>query len=520
MITLHRLNIWPARMAAGVVVLALPACHNDSNAQESTTTTAVTAPALADTSVARASAGHPPLSDADIAGAIERHLLDERVLRAEHVKVVVTQGVASLSGSVASLSAQERAVRVAETIRGVRSVVDEMSVAPVVRSDRELEGDVTSALQHDIATRRYTIGVTAKDGTVLLSGKADSWQEKSVIDDVAKTVPALKALVNAMSVVYAAVHSESDIATDVRHRIANDVWLDGDSFVVEVNRHEATSAFPQHGMVVHLIGTVGSAAQKIRAAADGWVAGVDRVDAEGVFVDWFAQDDQRRLAEAPVRPDPQIAQAVRESFQLDPRLESSHAQVAVKNGEVVLSGKVDSPEARRAAAADAEDTIGVWRVRDELLVEATGKLSDAEVERAVKGLLAAELPSPYGKSIQVSSVSGRVTLKGAVLSGIERLDAVEEAESLPGVSEVEDDLTVTGPAGDLKARIEDRLFWDPRVEHELVTVAVAPDGAATLTGTVGVWSEIKAASADAVRGGATRVMNKLQLKSHPEVVAR
>ena len=114
---------------------------------------------------------HSPIPDPDIAAAIERHFLDEPLLRSEHVKAVVTQGVAVLSGVVGNLEAKERAVGVAETIKGVEIIVDEISVAPVARSDLQLESDVTSALQHDSATRRYTIGVATKGGTVTLSGR-------------------------------------------------------------------------------------------------------------------------------------------------------------------------------------------------------------------------------------------------------------------------------------------------------------------------------------------------------------
>jgi osmotically-inducible protein OsmY len=181
---------------------------------------------------------------------------------------------------------------------------------------------------------------------------------------------------------------------------------------------------------------------------------------------------------------------------------------------------VESPKARGAAAGDAADTLGVWRVRDELLVEGSSKPADAELERMIKRLLAEDLPSPDAKTIQVSSASGSVTLKGSVATGSERLDAVEEAATLPGVAEVEDDLTVTGPTTDLKARIEEWLFWDPRVDRSAVSVAVTPDGVTTLTGAVNAWSEMKAAGDDALRGGATRVVNQLKWKKHPEAVAR
>lgn len=46
-----------------------------------------------------------------------------------------------------------------------------------------------------------------------------------------------------------------------------------------------------------------------------------------------------------------------------------------------------------------------------------------------------------------------------------------------------------------------------------VKVRVSPNRTATLTGTVDSWSELRAATADAVAGGANRVVDLLQRRS-------
>lgn len=488
-----------AVLVLGCLVPAAAACHTGTSAPELTGSTGLAAP----------EAKKPlPLADADIARAIQRHFHEEGLLRSEHVQAAVTQGVAILSGSVSNLLAKERAVGVTETIRGVRSVVDQVTVTPIARTDEQLESDVTRALQHDSATRTYTIAVAAENGKVTLSGTADSWRQKKLFGDVAETVPGVKALDNAVAIHYAVVRPDSEIAADVKYRIANDVWLDGNTLGVTVT-----------GRTVHMSGIVGSVAQKSRARSDGWVAGVDAVDNDGVIVDWSAQDDQKRVTDYPVASDPQIGQAVNASFRLDPRLKTLMPQVAVQNGVVVLSGTVDSPKARSSAEADAKDTVGVWRVRDEVLVQPAGKPTDDDIERGVKRVLAEDLLLSDGKSIQVSSAKGKIALRGTIASGFERFDAIADVGSVPGVGEIDDDLVVNRPPADIKASIEDRLFWDPMVERDRVSVAVAPDGVATLTGTVDAWSEIKAATDDALSGGAARVINTLKLKKHPDVVA-
>jgi osmotically-inducible protein OsmY len=78
---------------------------------------------------------------------------------------------------------------------------------------------------------------------------------------------------------------------------------------------------------------------------------------------------------------------------------------------------------------------------------------------------------------------------------------------------------VTGPRGNIKANIEDRILWDPRVEHDLLDISVTPDGVVTLSGTVNAWIALRAAEDDARRGGATRVVDKLTLGKQSEAGA-
>ena len=92
------------------------------------------------------------------------------------------------------------------------------------------------------------------------------------------------------------------------------------------------------------------------------------------------------------------------------------------------------------------------------------------------------------------------------------------ALSVPGVVEVDTQVAVNRSPGDIRANIEDRLYWDPRVARDRVGIAVGADGVATLTGTLNTWSEIKSATDDALAAGASRVINLLKLKNHPEFI--
>ena len=82
---------------AGLSVGAV-ACHRDTKSAELTPSTAPSAETK-----------KTPLPDGDIAEAIRRYMRKDSALRSEHVEVVVTQGIAKLTGPVASLLAKEHA---------------------------------------------------------------------------------------------------------------------------------------------------------------------------------------------------------------------------------------------------------------------------------------------------------------------------------------------------------------------------------------------------------------------------
>ena len=481
-----------ALVSAAAFAPTLLACHRDTGSAQLTSGA---------TSASADATMQAPIPDADIARAIHRHLQEDTALRSEHVQVSVAQGICTLSGSVGNLLAKERALRVAETLKGVRSVIDQIGVTPIARTDEQLRADVTHELQQDVATREHVIGVVAKDGTVTLTGAAGSWPEKTLFAQVAKTVKGVKGIDNQVVIHYEIVPSEAEISADVKHRLANDVSLDGEVIGVTVTGH-----------TVHLTGVVGSVAEKSRARSDGWMVGVDSVDDSSVVVDWRARDDERYVVDHALRSDDEVGKAVRDAFRFDPRLRTLEPHVTVTNGAVVLSGAVDSSQARRAAKLDATDTVGVWEVRDRMVMQAIAKPTDADVERGVKRALSRDLLLPNSAGIHVSSAKGKVVLAGEITSGFERFDALEDATSVAGVAEIVDELKIKRSPPDIKSDIDNRLYWDATVQRDRVAVVVAPDGVATLRGTLDSWIEIKAALNDAVLGGAPRVVNALELK--------
>jgi osmotically-inducible protein OsmY len=345
------------------------------------------------------------------------------------------------------------------------------------------------------------VAVKVAGGVVTLTGRVDSWQEKQLAGAVAKGVKGVKAVRNSIAVDYKTQRTDSEIEADVERRLDNDVWVDDYLINVAVNDSKVT-----------LTGTVGSLREKSRARTDAWVTGVKSVDDGGLDVRWWARDDMRRKSSYVFRSDAEIKKAVKDAFVYDPRVFSFHPEVKVENGTVTLSGVVGDYKAKQAAEQDAKNTVGVRRVKNHLKVRLAEVPSNAALEQRVRDALAND---PYVDrfDVAVNAYTGWVYLSGDVNTSFEKEQAERATERVNGVIEVVNNLDFDyewtwKPDWQIRADIEDELWWSTYVDDEDISVAVV-DGVASLLGSVDSWSERSAAEENAYEGGAKDVRNKL-----------
>ncbi|MFW6107167.1 MAG: BON domain-containing protein [bacterium] len=444
------------------------------------------------------------IDDQDITRAVETELILDDAVASHLVDVQTTDGIVTLSGSVDNILGRDRAVAIARAVKGVRSVVNKTEVSPAPRTDEEIRQDVLAALATDPAADSYELDVAVSDGVVTLTGVVDSWQEKELSGQVAKGVRGVKDLVNRIDVEYETERSDAEIKAEVRRRLDTDVLVDAGLIDVTVQDGE-----------VDLTGTVGSAAERARASADAWVAGVQSVDSSGLEIQWWARDEMKRKEKDAQLTDEKIEQAIRDAFLYDPRVFSFQPQVEVEDGVVTLSGTVGSVSAKRAAGETARNTHGVWRLRNLLRVRPETRPADDVLAERVRDALQRD-PYVERHEVTVSVLNGKAYLYGAVDNRFEKSQATRVASGVDGVVEVRNSLTVAEEwtwKDDLEIQqdVQQQVGWSPYVDAGDVTVTVT-DGTVTLTGVVDSWYERRKAAENAWEGGARDVRNLIEVK--------
>jgi len=448
------------------------------------------------------------VNDNTITWEVMAELIEAESVDSHLIDVGVNKGIVTLTGSVDSLLAKDRAAAEAETVKGVRSVVNLIEVQPVLRSDEQIKQDVQHALLSDPVTELYEItDVEVSDGVVTLHGVVDSWQEQSLCMKVAKGITGVRKVENEIAVEVTMNRPDDEVEAEIRRRLRWDSWVDDALIDIEVN----------DGKVV-LRGKVGSAAEKSRAFGDALVAGVTTVDSSKLAVDWSLKDKMRKKTEYTPTSDDAIQKAVERAFIYDPRVSLFDIDVEIHDGVAALSGEVGSLKSKRAAEEDTESTVGVWRVKNYLRVRPAAQPSDEVLEERVDDMFSRD-PYLSSQEIAVSVRNSKVYLYGTVDSSFERSHAEELASNVQGVVKIKNNLQVYGTwkwktDWEIKEDIESELFWSPFVDSDQIHVSVE-DGIATLTGTVENLRERGAASDNAYDGGAKEVYNYLNVKHGP-----
>jgi osmotically-inducible protein OsmY len=435
------------------------------------------------------------LTDELIMLAIDDELRRSEAVDGHRIDVDVDDGIVTLSGHVSHLLAKEVAVGLAERVRGVVAVLDEMEVNTDRRENAALKKDVVDALSADPATHRMAVNVVAEDNIVTLSGTVPSNGEKTLAGEVAMRVKGVIELKNELEVEPKKNLTDKELQAEISELYKYAALLDDVHLEVQV----------KDGVAV-LNGRVASSFQKSYADLLAYRAGAKKVDSRGINVNWRHTNPLLRAKRYEQVTDEDIRDAIQRAFKHDPRLLSFDLQVDVQHGVVTLTGDVGHLTAQLAAEQDARHTIGVQRVKNNLRVRWPDKApSDEQIADFTRAAMARD-PYVERHNLNIECENAHVSLYGLVDTQFEKYHAEWIASRQKGVVHVNDYLSVRTkwkPKSDatIEAELKDKLtytFVDPNNQ----VTATVENGVAILRGTVDTWYMWQTALDQAIAAGA------------------
>jgi osmotically-inducible protein OsmY len=171
--------------------------------------------------------------------------------------------------------------------------------------------------------------------------------------------------------------------------------------------------------------------------ADKWTA--ERVASKVKGVKAIANDLEVKLPSSSMRSDPELAHAAVDALRWNVAVPQDRIQVKVLKGWLTLEGEVDWYYQKEAAERAVRDLTGVRGVSNLIIVRP--QATPSNVKQRIRQAL--ERGAGFdAERINVEIQGSKAILRGTVRSYAEMRDAERAARNAPGVTEVDNHLTV------------------------------------------------------------------------------
>lgn len=214
-----------------------------------------------------------------------------------------------------------------------------------MNNDHKLKSDVLAELAWEPSVSADHIGVTAEGGVVTLSGHVDSYWQKAAAERAASRVKGVRAIAEEIDVRLPSEtrHGDAEIAAAALHGLAWSASIPKDAVKVKVQDGFLTLTGEVDWHYQH-----DEVARTLRS-----LSGVTGISNQITV--------KRRPDTSKIQSD--IGHALNRSW-----LSSDHVKVAAKEGEVHLTGSVDSWQDRNVAATTAWRAAGTTSVVNDIRV--------------------------------------------------------------------------------------------------------------------------------------------------------
>ena len=212
--------------------------------------------------------------DQDIKKLIKDELTVMEGIDADNIIVSVENGHVRLSGNVDYLADKKRIATVAEMIRGVILVENNLQVSPGQISDLDIQSDVSLALIKSPLIKMAKVIAVVDEGAVILRGEVDSWPEKITAEQIVEGVKGVRSVVNNIYVEHDATRPTNEIAEDLKAALQLDPGINYDRLRLMV----------KDSGDVTIEGTVGSISEKKQIESLSKIDGVQTINVEGVKI--------------------------------------------------------------------------------------------------------------------------------------------------------------------------------------------------------------------------------------------